>query len=62
MKKFFRWLPYWPTRRDYFAAQAMQGLLASPHLSPYERIGDSAARMADLTITALDAEKVTEHV
>lgn len=42
------------TKREYFAAMAMQGLLATPAPVPFKQVADMAVRHADELIEALE--------
>jgi hypothetical protein len=48
--------PYAPTRRDYFAAAALTGAVASNALTDAQSV-DYALHLADALITALDGVK-----
>ena len=45
------------TKREYFAAMAMQGLLANTKNSFYERVANDALDAADALINALNKEQ-----
>ena len=45
------------TKREYFAAKAMQGLLADPSISEITGIAETAVTLADMLIAALEERK-----